>query len=167
MSDLIEYDTGARCEVDTAPWWAPDQPSYVWAANNTNYGRCLGTHGTPEQAPCNGSHPLVRRLCRCTLAPHSGALPEKTAAIEGAVASWEAVPEDGLDLVSARVPWGTEWIGKTSDMDGYFTNMRVPFYKSIRVTAQLPKGHAPFSVYTIIRGQENVPLVIGGLDISA
>ena len=48
-----------------------------------------------------------------------------------------------------------------------FTNVRVPFYKSIRVTAQLPQGHAPFSVYTIIRGQENVPLSIGGLDISA
>ena len=52
-------------------------------------------------------------------------------------------------------------------MDGYYTNMRVPFYESIRVTAQLPEGHAPFSVYTIIRGQENVPLVVGGLDLSA
>ena len=45
--------------------------------------------------------------------------------------------------------------------------MRVPFYRSIRMTAQLPKGHAPFSVYTIVRGQENVPLVIGGHDLTA
>merc|ERR1711924_491140 len=58
-------------------------------------------------------------------------------------------------------------MGKTSDMDGYYTNMRVPFYKSIRLTAQLPKGHDPFAVYTIVRGQENVPLVIGGYDLSS
>ena len=51
-------------------------------------------------------------------------------------------------------------------MDGYYTNTRVPFYKSIRMTAQLPKGHTPFSVYTIVRGQENVPLVIGGYDLT-
>jgi hypothetical protein len=31
--------------------------------------------------------------------------------------------------------------------------MRVPFYKSIRMTAQLPKNHTPFHVYTIVRGQ--------------
>ena len=73
----------------------------------------------------------------------------------------------GLDLVSAKVPWGTEWVGKTSDMDGWFTNLRVPFYKSLRVTAQLPPGHKPLTVYTIIRGQENVPLTIGGVRLSA
>ena len=49
--------------------------------------------------------------------------------------------------MSAKVPWGTEWLGKTSDMDGYYTNMRVPFYKSIRMTAQLPKGQ-PITHYT-------------------
>ena len=38
-------------------------------------------------------------------------------------------------------------------LDGYYTNMRVPFYKSIRMTAQLPKNHTPFHVYTIVRGQ--------------
>ena len=34
------------------------------------------------------------------------------------------------------------------------------------MTAQLPKGHTPFSVYTIVRGQENVPLTIGGHDLT-
>ena len=107
-----------------------------------------------------------------------GAWPEKAALLDldAAAPSAPSGTPGGLDLVSAKVPWGTEWIGKTSDMDGYYTNMRVritpfpplpddcnwwlitnevifvlrlvqvPFYKSFRLTAQLPAGHAPFSV---------------------
>jgi hypothetical protein len=195
MADLVEYDTGAKCVVDTVPWWAPDQPSYVWAANNSNYLRCLGSHGVPEHTFCNGSHPLVQRLCRCG---GGGTNPAKSEHMADYRGQDLAPGPSGMDLVSAKVPWGTEWIGKTSDMDGYYTNLRVPFYKSIRVTAQLPKGHAGFSVCaalcdstllclcervlcwilyilnprtlpvdTIIRGQENVPLTIGGLDLTS
>ena len=53
-------------------------------------------------------------------------------------------------------------LGKTSDMDGYFLNFRVPFYNKIRVTAQLPAGVEGFNVYTIFRGVENVPLSVPG-----
>jgi len=66
---------------------------------------------------------------------------------------------------SAPVPWGTEWIGKTSDMDGYYSNVQAPFYKSIRVTAQLPPNTKPFNVYTILRGVENVPVTVGGFQL--
>ena len=51
-------------------------------------------------------------------------------------------------------PWGTDLFGKQSDLDGYYFKFRVPFYLSIRVTAQLPPGVAGFNVYTIIRGIE-------------
>ena len=37
----------------------------------------------------------------------------------------------GLDTASAKVPWGTEWIGKTSDMDRYYTNIG---FRSIKVS---------------------------------
>ena len=124
MRSLVEYDTGAHCTVGTQPWWAADQPSYVWAANNSNYGKCLGTVGTPATIACNGSHPLVQRLCRCgPRAPPPGQLPDKASLMTDSsaypVGLGVAAPgAGGLDLVSAKVPWGTEWIGKTSDMDG-------------------------------------------------
>ena len=132
MAGLVEFDTGAKCKITQQLWWAHDQPSYVWAANNSNYGKCLGTRDVPAQTWCNGSHPLVRRLCRCVGgnddAPAAGA-----AAAELSGSSWArdkaalmaAHPAvtfpgpTGLDTVSAKVPWGTEWLGKTSDMDGY------------------------------------------------
>lgn len=66
MSRLVRFDTGAGCNVDADAWFAPDQPSYVWARNNSNFGKCLGTTGMPAVGFCNGSHPLVQRLCRCS-----------------------------------------------------------------------------------------------------
>ena len=43
--------------------------------------------------------------------------------------------------------------------------MQTPFYRSIRVTAQLPAGSAAFSVYSIIRGTVNVPITINGFTL--
>ena len=40
----------------------------------------------------------------------------------------------------------------------YYWNFEIPFYKSIRVTGQLPASYtgAPYNIYSIIRGQVNV-----------
>ena len=81
------------------------------------------------------------------------------------VVAWRPVAAPGLPLgraVSAPVPWGTPWLGKTSDMDGYYTNVPVPFGRRVRLTAQLPPGTRPFHVYSIARGQEGGPLAVGG-----
>ena len=65
--------------------------------------------------------------------------------------------------ISAPTPWGTEWLGKGSDMEGYYNNFRVPFARSLLVTVELPSW-VPNSigVWTILRGEENVPLNLGG-----
>jgi len=70
-------------------------------------------------------------------------------------------------VVSATLPWGTPWLGRTSDWDGFYNNIRIPFYQSIRVTARLPPGSQPFNVYTIIRGTENVPIEVNGFRLPA
>jgi hypothetical protein len=150
MAHLVRMDTGASCELDPEEWWAPDQPSYVWASNNTNYGKCLGYTGIPPLVPCDASHPLVNRMCRC-----SPSL-DPTDAFKA--------PPPSIDGVDAAVPWGTEWLGRTSDMDGFYWNLPgIPFYKSVRVTGMVPAGlKSPFTVYTIVTGQENVPVTVGG-----
>lgn len=63
----------------------------------------------------------------------------------------EAGGSSGLSL---REPWATDVMGKLSDYDAFFFKIKIPFYKSIRLTAQLPAGVAGFNVYTIIRGTE-------------
>jgi hypothetical protein len=127
MAALVKLDLGIDCTPNPTPWWAPDQPSYVWAANNSNYNECLGYKGIPDGGTvvCNGSHPLVQRLCQC-----SG--PPPLAAVDSASAVAAVVPDVWAG------PWGTEFLGKTSDMDGFFLNFAMPFYSSVRVTVQLP-----------------------------
>ena len=65
--------------------------------------------------------------------------------------------------ISAPTPWGTEWLGKGSDMEGYYNNFKLPFSRSLLVTVELP-AWAPkgLAVWTILRGEENVPLTLGG-----
>jgi hypothetical protein len=65
--------------------------------------------------------------------------------------------------ISALTPWGTEWLGKGSDMEGYYNNFKLPFSRSLLVTVELP-AWAPkgLAVWTILRGEENVPLTLGG-----
>lgn len=157
MSRLVRYDTGAACSVDSTPWWAEDQPSYVWDPSDGNYGKCLGTFGTPRLSSCNSSFPKVQRLCRCSPDAYEDSTPGQEFGLRS-IGSEENSP-------SAPVPWGTGWIGKTSDMDGYYSNVKVPFYRAIRVTAQLPPGTKPFNVYTIFRGVENVPVTVGGFEL--
>jgi len=50
--------------------------------------------------------------------------------------------------VSLKEPWSTDILGKLSDMDGFFFKIKIPYYSSLRLTAQLPDGVAGFNVYT-------------------
>ena len=59
------------------------------------------------------------------------------------------------DRIAIKEPWATDLLGKLSDWDGFFFKLKMPFYKSIRLTAQLPAGVAGFNVYSIIRGIES------------
>jgi len=44
-------------------------------------------------------------------------------------------------------------------------NYRIPFAKSLKVTYALPSNYSSDSIYLIIRGIENMPLNIGGVEI--
>jgi len=46
-------------------WWATDQPSYVSAHGDGNYGKCVGYTKVPGGVFCGGSFPSTSRLCRC------------------------------------------------------------------------------------------------------
>lgn len=70
----------------------------------------------------------------------------------------------GIGFQDEGAPWGVERIGKTGQPSGIYNTYRIPFGKSVRVTAQRPKdetGDPPF--WCIIRGAENLPLEIGGV----
>lgn len=57
------------------------------------------------------------------------------------------------------IPWGTARIAHAAD-GGIYNTYRIPFMKSITVTASHPVGGR---FWYIIRGVENYPLIIGGL----
>ena len=70
----------------------------------------------------------------------------------------------GIGFQDDSAPWGVERIGKTGRPSGIYDTYRIPFGRSIRVTAQRaagPEEDPPF--WWIIRGVENVPLEIGGI----
>jgi hypothetical protein len=66
----------------------------------------------------------------------------------------------GVGFGDTQAPWGTKWFGKGAADGGYFWNFRVPFQKSIIVTAEhtvKPNG----GFYMIVRGSTNSQIVIG------
>ena len=74
----------------------------------------------------------------------------------------------GIGFDDSSAPWGTARIGKTGDPSGVYDTYRIPFGKSIRVTAQLAPGapeHPEF--WWIIRGTENLPVALGGVTLPA
>jgi hypothetical protein len=69
----------------------------------------------------------------------------------------------GIGFQDEGSPWGVERLGKTGQPSGIYDTYRIPFAKSVRLTAQRAKdeeGDPPF--WWIIRGVENLPLEIGG-----
>jgi hypothetical protein len=69
----------------------------------------------------------------------------------------------GIGFQDEGAPWGVERIGKTGQPSGIYNTYRIPFGKSVRVTAQRAKeeeGDPPF--WWIIRGVENLKAEVGG-----
>ncbi len=72
----------------------------------------------------------------------------------------------GIGFDDSSAPWGVARFGKTGDPSGVYDTYRIPFGKSIRVTAQLAPGapeHPEF--WWIIRGTENLPVTLGGVTL--
>jgi hypothetical protein len=72
----------------------------------------------------------------------------------------------GVGFGDPAAPWGTRFNGITGAPSGIFINYPVPFSRHIRVTAELPEGVQRDTVFWwIVRGVENLPLRISGLEI--
>jgi hypothetical protein len=72
----------------------------------------------------------------------------------------------GIGFSDSSAPWGIARFGKTGDPSGVYDTYRIPFGKSIRVTAQLAPGapeHPEF--WWIIRGTENLSAELGGVKL--
>jgi hypothetical protein len=71
----------------------------------------------------------------------------------------------GIGFQDDSAPWGVERIGKTGDPSGIYNTYRIPFEKSIRVTALRANGEEPGTppFWWIIRGTENLPIDLGGV----
>ena len=70
----------------------------------------------------------------------------------------------GIGFADKSAPWGVARIGKTGDPSGVYDTYRIPFEKSVRVTAQLAPttpDHPEF--WWIVRGTENLPAELGGM----
>jgi len=63
-----------------------------------------------------------------------------------------------------RAPWGTKWFGKGAKDGSWFMNFRIPFQKTIRITAQNMKADAG-GFYIIVRGAPEITIDIGGVVI--
>jgi len=61
-------------------------------------------------------------------------------------------------------PWGTKRIGKTGQPSGIYNTYRIPFGKSVRITAQLHEGDTKNKrFWYIFRGVENLPVEFSGV----
>ncbi len=74
----------------------------------------------------------------------------------------------GIGFDDSAAPWGIARFGKTGDPSGVYDTYRIPFGKSVRITAQLAPGapeHPEF--WWIVRGTENLPVELGGVKLPA
>ncbi|MCD6338563.1 MAG: DUF2961 domain-containing protein [Verrucomicrobia bacterium] len=70
----------------------------------------------------------------------------------------------GIGFKDPAGPWGTKRIGKTGQPSGVYNTYRIPFGKSVRVTAQLHEGDTKNKrFWYIIRGVENLPVQFNGV----
>jgi len=84
---------------------------------------------------------------------------EKTASID-----MEMYLGHGIGFKDETAPWGTKRIGKTGQPSGIYNTYKIPFGKSVRVTAQLHKGDTGNKrFWYIIRGVENLPVIFNGI----
>ena len=86
----------------------------------------------------------------------------------------ETIPSIDMDLYMGHGigfndnhgPWATKYIGKIGKRNGIYNNYRIPFGKSIKVTAQRSSEaeEAP-QTWWIIRGVENGRVSLGGIEL--
>lgn len=62
----------------------------------------------------------------------------------------------GVGFQDPAAPWGNRYVGVTGEPSGIYFNHRIPYTRSVRVTAELPAGVPRDTVlWWIIRGLEN------------
>ena len=72
----------------------------------------------------------------------------------------------GIGFGDNHAPWSTRHVGKIGKGNGIFNNYRIPFAKSIRVTAQRAADAADNpQIWWIIRGVENYRVTLGGVTL--
>ncbi|WP_165227296.1 DUF2961 domain-containing protein [Aquisphaera insulae] len=70
----------------------------------------------------------------------------------------------GYAFGEPAAPWGGRKLGKTGHPSGVYNTYRIPFGKSVRVTAQRDRGSPTSSAFWwIVRGTENLPATIAGV----
>jgi len=73
----------------------------------------------------------------------------------------------GIGFQDDAAPWGIARMGKTGSPSGIYNTYRIPFGRSVRVTAQRAPGHDDNPLFWwIIRGSTNLPVVVGGVRLS-
>ncbi len=69
----------------------------------------------------------------------------------------------GIGFNDNKAPWSNKHMGKIGKQNGVFNNYRIPFGKSVRVTAQAAEGADNGQpIWWIIRGVENGRVTLGG-----
>ena len=74
----------------------------------------------------------------------------------------------GVGFQDAAAPWGSRFGGVTGEPSGVYFNHRIPYLRSVRVTAELPAGVPRETVmWWIIRGLENGVAQVCGFALPA
>jgi len=72
----------------------------------------------------------------------------------------------GMGFGDNYAPWGTERMGNIGGNSGIYNTYKIPFGKSIRITAQLaPDVEDNPQFWWIVRGTENLPVVFEGVKL--
>jgi hypothetical protein len=70
----------------------------------------------------------------------------------------------GYGFGESSAPWGATRLGKTGHPSGVCNTYRIPFGKSVRVTAQRDRGSPQASAFWwIVRGTDGLPVTVGGV----
>ena len=73
----------------------------------------------------------------------------------------------GIGFKDSYSPWGTEVMGNMGRTSGIYNTYKIPFSKSVRITAQLAPtadvSEREPTFWWIIRGTENLPVVFNGV----
>jgi Protein of unknown function (DUF2961) len=66
---------------------------------------------------------------------------------------------------TSGVPWSTDYISKEATGGGWSMRIRVPFQQSINITYRSFLLSTKDTIYMIVRGTENLPITIGGIQL--